>query len=65
MQLQQGRVVGEDRLPQPAGHALLNALQDVTGFLGLKGTMLACGLPVVHQDSLVLPYRVPLQQVSP
>ncbi|NXV14564.1 CAHM6 protein, partial [Cepphus grylle] len=50
----QGRVEGEDDLPPPACHALLDAPQDAIGLLGHKGTLLAHGYPVVHQDSQVI-----------
>ncbi|XP_052556631.1 uncharacterized protein LOC128089357 isoform X2 [Tympanuchus pallidicinctus] len=65
MRSHQGRVEGEDHLPQPAGHALFNAPQDAIGPLGHKGTLLAHGQPVVHQDTQVPLCRAPLQQLIP
>ncbi|PKU38718.1 rna-directed dna polymerase from mobile element jockey- hypothetical protein [Limosa lapponica baueri] len=61
---QQGRVEGEDNLPQPPGDTFLNASQDAIGLLGHKGTLLTHGHPVVHQDSQVFFLRAALQQVS-
>ena len=37
----QGRVEGEENLPQPAGHIPLDAAQDAIGLLGSQGTLLA------------------------
>jgi len=51
---QQGKGEGKDHLPLPAGHALCNAFQDTNGFLGHKGTVLAHGEPVAHQDTQIL-----------
>ncbi|XP_052520385.1 uncharacterized protein LOC128071565 isoform X3 [Tympanuchus pallidicinctus] len=58
-------VEGEDHLPRPAGHALFSAPQYAIGPLGHKGTLLAHGQPVVHQDTQVPFRRAPLQQVIP
>ena len=41
MGLHQGRVEGDDHLPQCAGHTLLNARQYAIGLLGHKATLLA------------------------
>ncbi|PKU46836.1 hypothetical protein llap_2809 [Limosa lapponica baueri] len=65
MRPHQGRVEGEDDLPRPAGHTLLDSPQDAIGLLGHKGTLLAHGHSVVHQDSQVFFHRAALQQVSP
>lgn len=40
----------EDHLPQPSGHAFLNASKITIGLFGHEGTLLAHGPPVVHQD---------------
>jgi len=61
----QCRVEGEDNLPQPAGHALLNAPQDILGLPGHKGTLLSHGQPVVQQNPQVLLCRASLQKVIP
>jgi len=42
-----------------------NVFQATTDLLGHKGTLLAHGQPVVHQDNQVLLYRAPLQWISP
>ncbi|PKU42718.1 hypothetical protein llap_6967 [Limosa lapponica baueri] len=65
MGLHQGRVEGEDNLTRPAGHTLPDAPQDVIGLLGHKGTLLAHGHPIVHQNSQVFLHRAALQLVSP
>ncbi|GAB0178988.1 transmembrane protein 255B [Grus japonensis] len=62
---QMGRAEGEDNLPRPAGHALLNAAQDTIGLPGHEGTLLAHGELVVHQDSQVLLHSAASQQVNP
>ena len=49
----QGRVEGEENLPRPAGHTLLNAPQDPIGLLESQGTVLAYGQLVVRQDNQV------------
>jgi len=61
----QGRVEGKENLPRPACHTLLDARQDTTGLLGIQGTLLAHGQPVVHQHSQVPLHRAALQQVPP
>ncbi|PKU40437.1 sterol regulatory element-binding protein cleavage-activating hypothetical protein [Limosa lapponica baueri] len=61
----QGRAEGQDDLPPPAGHTLPDAPQDAIGLLGHKGTLLAPGHPIVHQDSQVFRLRAALQQVTP
>jgi len=61
----QGRVDGKDHLPRPACHTLYNAPQDPIGLFGHRGTLLAHGQPVVHQDPQVLLHRAPFQQVIP
>jgi len=54
----QGSVEGEEDLPHPAGHTILDAPQDPIGFLGSQGTLLlAHGHPVVHQDTQVPLHR--------
>ncbi|PKU44305.1 hypothetical protein llap_5392 [Limosa lapponica baueri] len=60
----QGRVEGQDDLPPPAGHTLPDAPQHAIGLLGHKGTVLAHGHPVIHQDSQVFLLRAAPQQVS-
>ena len=57
--------VGRNHLPPSASHTYFKVPQDVTGLIGHKGTLLAHGQPVVHQDSQVLLHRARLQQVSP
>ncbi|PKU35805.1 hypothetical protein llap_13892 [Limosa lapponica baueri] len=64
MQPHQGRVEGHDYLPRPVGHTLPDAPQDAIGLPGHKGTLLAHGHPVVHQDSQAFFHRAALQQVS-
>ena len=61
----QGRVEGEENLPQPAGHTPLNSPQDPIGIPGNQGTLLAYGQLVVRQHSQVPLHRAALQQVSP
>jgi len=58
-------VEGEENLPRPAGHSLLKASQDPIGLLGNKGTLLARGSLVIHQDTQVPLCRAAFQQVSP
>jgi len=43
----QGRAEGQETLPRPAAHTLLNAPQDPTGLLGSQGTLLAHGQLVI------------------
>jgi len=52
-----GRVNGEDHLPRPAAQVVFGERQDTTGLLGHRGTLLAHGQSVVHQDALILLYR--------
>ena len=61
----QGRVEGEENHSQPASHTPSNTPQDATGLLGHKGTVLAHGHPVVHQDTQAAIPCAALQQVSP
>jgi len=61
----QGRLEGEENLPRPTGHTLLNAPQDAIGLFGNHGTLLAHGHLVIHQDTQVPLCRAALQQVSP
>ena len=58
------RAEGKDHFAQLAGHILLSAPQDTIGLLGHTGMLLARGQPTAHQETQVLFYRVPLQQVS-
>ncbi|PKU30613.1 rna-directed dna polymerase from mobile element jockey-like [Limosa lapponica baueri] len=60
----QGRAEGQDDPPPPAGHTLPDAPQETIGLLGHKGTLLAHGHLVVHQDSQVFFLRAALQQGS-
>ena len=60
----QGRVDGEQILPQPTNHTPSNTPQDATGVLGHKGTVLVHGHPAVHQDPQVSFLYAALQQVS-
>ena len=60
----QGRAEGEDDL-SPSGYILMNAPQDVIGLFGYKGTPLAHGQPVVHQNPQVLLCRAPFQHIIP
>jgi len=55
----QGRVEGEENLPQPAGHTPHDAPQDPIGLLGSQGTLLAHGQPAIHQDT-----QVPLRRAA-
>jgi len=59
-----GQSRSEDHFPQPVGHALSNTLQDTIGLLGHKGTLLAHGQAVAHQDPQVILCRAPVQQVT-
>jgi len=54
----------EDHLPQPDSHAVFNVPQDITGILSHKGTILAHGQPVVHQNTQVLLHKTIYQQVT-
>ena len=61
----QGRVKGEENRSRPTNHTPPNTPLDAIGLLGHKGTVLAHGHPVVHQDPQVpLPFAA-LQQGSP
>ena len=44
----QCRVEGQYHLPQPAGHTSFDAAQDMVGFLGCEGTLLAHVQLAVH-----------------
>jgi len=57
----QGRVKGKNHFLHPTDHTLSNASQDTIGLLGLKGTLLAHGQPVVHQNTQALLHRAPFQ----
>ncbi|KAK4810165.1 LOW QUALITY PROTEIN: hypothetical protein QYF61_010477, partial [Mycteria americana] len=48
------RVQGHDHFPSPAGHAIFDTSQDVIGFLGRLGTLLAHIQAAVNQHSQVL-----------
>ncbi|KAK4812466.1 LOW QUALITY PROTEIN: hypothetical protein QYF61_026459 [Mycteria americana] len=50
----QSRVEGQDRLPQPAGHAAFDAAQDMAGLLGCERTLSAHVQLFVHQCPQVL-----------
>ena len=50
----QSRVEGHNHLPSPAGHASLDAAQDMVGFLGCKGTLLSHVQLAIHQYSQVI-----------
>ncbi|KAK4823973.1 hypothetical protein QYF61_008592 [Mycteria americana] len=50
----QCRVQGHDHFPSPAGHAIFDTSQDVIGFLGHLGTLLAHIQPAVDQHPQAL-----------
>lgn len=62
---QEDREEREDHLLLSAGHILCNIPQNVADLLGHKGTLMAHGQPVAHQDSQILFRRAPFQYVSP
>jgi len=51
MRSHQHRAEEQDHLPWPAGHASFNAAQDMVGFLGCEGTLLAHVQLPIHQNS--------------
>ena len=61
----QCRVVGQDHLPRPAGHAALNAAQHTVGFLGCKETVLAHVQLPTHQHPQVFFGRAVLNPFIP
>jgi len=54
------RVDGQDHLHHSAGHTSFDAAQDMVGFLGCEGTLLAHVQLAVHQYSQVLLSRAGL-----
>ncbi|KAK4833105.1 LOW QUALITY PROTEIN: hypothetical protein QYF61_027771 [Mycteria americana] len=61
----QSRVEGQNHLPQPAGHAALDAAQDMVGLLGCKRTLLAHVQLFIHQCPQVLLCRAALNHIIP
>lgn len=57
-------VEGQDHLHLPSGPILFNASQDNVCLFGLKETVLAHGLLVVHRDPQALLCRAAFQQVG-
>jgi len=53
----ESRVKGQNPLHRPAGHASLDAAQDMIGFLGCKNTLPAHAKRLIHQYPQVLPHR--------
>ena len=53
VRFQQRRVEGQDYLPHPAGHSSSDAAQNMVGFLGCEGTLLAHIQLAIHQYSQV------------
>jgi len=51
---QESGVKGQNPLPRPAGHAVLDAAQDMVGFLGCKLTLPAHVELLIHQYPQVL-----------
>ena len=54
MRPHQHRAEGQDHLSHPAGHTSSDAAWDLVGFLGCKGTLLACVQLAIHQYSQVI-----------
>ncbi|KAK4829697.1 hypothetical protein QYF61_006072 [Mycteria americana] len=50
----QNRVEGQNHLPQPAGHASLDAAQDTVGLLGCECSLVAHGQLFIHQYPHIL-----------
>ncbi|PKU46486.1 hypothetical protein llap_3205 [Limosa lapponica baueri] len=61
----ESRAEGQNRLPQPAGHASFYAAQDAGGVLGCQSTLPAHGKLLIHEHSQVLLLRASLQPLSP
>ena len=57
------RTEGEDHLPQPVGHALFNAAQDMVGLPDCKCTLLAHVQLLIYQDPKVLLHRAALKEL--
>ncbi|CAN0071273.1 unnamed protein product, partial [Bubo scandiacus] len=60
----ESRVEGENHLPQPAGHASLDAAQDTAGFLGCKHTLSGHVELLIKQHPQVLLHRAALNPFS-
>ena len=60
----QGRAEGQDHLSQPVGHTAFDAAQDMVGFLGCEGTLLAHVQLPIHQHQQVLFGRAVLNPFS-
>jgi len=61
----QSRVEGQNSLPQPAGHASLDAVQDTVGLLGCERTLVACVQLFIHQYPQVLLGQTDLNPLIP
>ncbi|KAK4823440.1 hypothetical protein QYF61_002126, partial [Mycteria americana] len=59
------RVQGHDHFPRPAGHTVSDRSQDVVGFLGHLGTLLAHSQPAVNQHPQVLFHQAAFQALFP
>ncbi|KAK4826191.1 hypothetical protein QYF61_006135 [Mycteria americana] len=62
---QHSRVEGQNHLPQPTGHASLDAAQDMAGFLGCERTLPAHVQLFIHQYPQVLLHRAALNPFIP
>ena len=56
---------GQDRLPRPAGHTSFDAVQDMVGFLGCEGTLLAHVQLTIYQYTQIFLNKAPLNPVIP
>ena len=54
----QSRVEGQNHLPQPAGHTVFDAAQDMVGLLGCEHTLVAHIQPFIYQYPQVLLLRL-------
>jgi len=61
----QSRAEGQNPLPQPAGHAALDAAQDTVGLLGCERALLAHVQLFIHQHPQVLLGRAALNPFIP
>ena len=50
----QYRVEGQDHLPRSVGYTSFDAAQDIVGFLGCEGTLLAHDQLAIHQYPQVI-----------
>jgi len=57
-------VKGQNHLPRPAGHASLDAAQDMVGLLGCKRILLAHVELLIHQFPPILLLRAVLEPLS-